>query len=337
MKTELKEPIHYQVGYLASLFARHSAYQSLSCTKDGILLSGTNGKPTKIPYLAISKGIVIEQGIFWSVLAIHLDNGHTQRLGGINKKQIAALQTTLNHLIRRYIKLFYQSLGTQIQQAYQQALPLFFNNQYVRYPIAEQWLQTHQHLATGIKRQDIQQYINPGVVLALQVIYPFITQGHEYITAINAAYVKQQLAEFQGFFDQLESNPLTHNQRKACVIDEQHHLVLAGAGTGKTSTMIGRAGYLIKSGKGRPENILMLAYARKAADEMEQRIQQKLDIETLTVKTFHSLGKQIISQVEGTVPSINKMAEDTRLREHFVEQQMQRLLKDDLYKSRLVK
>jgi superfamily I DNA/RNA helicase len=89
--------------------------------------------------------------------------------------------------------------------------------------------------------------------------------------------------------------PLTDKQRRACVIDEQHNLVLAGAGTGKTSTMIGRAGYLLKSGIARPQEILMLAFARKAADEMEERVQAKLGVSSLTVKTFHSLGKHIRS------------------------------------------
>ena len=134
----------------------------------------------------------------------------------------------------------------------------------------------------------------------------------------------------------MESNPLTANQRKACVIDERHNLVLAGAGTGKTSTMIGRAGYLIKAGIAQPEQILMLAFARKAAEEMDERIQSKLGIDNLTVKTFHSLGKQIITQVEGVVPAINKMAEDERLRTSFVDEQIQRLLLDELYKSRFV-
>lgn len=119
------------------------------------------------------------------------------------------------------------------------------------------------------------------------------------------------------------------------MIDERYHLVLAGAGTGKTSTMIGRAGYLLKS-QVQPSEILMLAFARKAANDMEARIQSKLGIKTLTVKTFHSLGKHIISQIEGEVPAINKMAENEHLKAKFIDTQIQRLLHDEQYKSRLV-
>jgi len=213
---------------------------------------------------------------------------------------------------------------------------LFSGQRYIRYAVAQQWLTNHQHLAEGIKRQDIQCFLPPEAQPYLQTIRPLLMQGHDYIATLNEAYVQQELSDFQRFFDQVESNPLTANQRKACVIDEQYNLVLAGAGTGKTSTMIGRAGYLIKAGIARPEKILMLAFARKAAEEMDERIQTKLGINNLTVKTFHSLGKQIITQVEGVVPAINKMAEDERLRTSFVDEQIQRLLLDELYKSRFV-
>ncbi len=302
-----------------------------------MILSRTDKGLDKIPYLTIGSGIAIERGYFWNVLAIHMEDGNILRLGGIKKKKTGQLQSTLNHLSRSYIRAFYQRLTPDIQQAYQQAQLLSFNNDYIRHPIAQQWLTSHQHLADGLKRQDIHKYIKPEVFHKLQIIQPIVNKGYDYIAKVNAAYVQQQLAEFQSFFDLVESNPLTDNQRKACVIDEQNNLVLAGAGTGKTSTMIGRAGYLVKSGKAPAEKILMLAYARKAADEMEQRIQEKLGIDKLTVKTFHSLGKQIITQVEGVVPAINKMAEDEHLRARFVDEQIQRLLQDEQYKSRIVK
>lgn len=69
---------------------------------------------------------------------------------------------------------------------------------------------------------------------------------------------------------------------------------------------------------------------------MDERIQAKLGINNLTVKTFHSLGKQIITQVEGVVPAINKMAENDQLRARFVDEQIQCLMQEELYKSRLV-
>jgi len=228
------------------------------------------------------------------------------------------------------------AMEPNLQQAYQQARLSFSGQRYIRYAAAQQWFTNYQHLAKGIDRQDIEVFLPAEALHYLKVLHPLLTQGYGYIDKRNKTYVRQQLASFKLFFDQVESNPLTDNQRKACVIDEQHNLVLAGAGTGKTSTMIGRAGYLIKAGIAPPEKILMLAFARKAAEEMDGRIQTQLGINNLTAKTFHSLGKHIITRVEGVVPSINKMAEDERLRVHFVDDKIQHLLEDELYKSRLV-
>lgn len=313
-----------------------SNYQSLSLADDGIVLTDSESVQNSISYLAISSGITVEQGYFWNVLVIPLGNGDILRFNGVAKKKSGPLQKALNHHCRSYIKAFYQRIVPALQQAYQQARILFSGQRYIRYAAAQQWFTNHQHLAKAIERQDIQDFLPPEAQQYLKTIQPLLSQGYGYIDKRNKSYVRQQLATFQLFFDQVESNPLTANQRKACVIDEQHNLVLAGAGTGKTSTMIGRAGYLIKAGIAPPEKILMLAFARKAAEEMDQRIQSQLGINNLTAKTFHSLGKHIIARVEGVVPSINKMAEDERLRAHFVDQQIQRLLQDELYKSRLV-
>jgi len=322
----------YRTGWLAQLFASHTDYLAFNTHDDRIVLKGEK----HIPYLAIESEIVVEPGIFWNSLVIYLVDGQKILLGGITKKQVKTLQVSLNKASKNYMSAFYQRLAPDIEQAYLQAQSIFQAKRYIRYPSAQQWLKTHQHLALALKRQDAANYVEPSAVTMLQAIQPMLNYGYAYIEQWNEAYVQQQLTEFQVFFDQVEANPLTDKQRRACVIDEQHNLVLAGAGTGKTSTMIGRAGYLLKSGIARPQEILMLAFARKAADEMEERIQAKLGVSSLTVKTFHSLGKHIISQVEGIVPSISKMAEDEHLRARFVDAQMQQLLNDEQYKSRLV-
>ncbi|HEY8219343.1 MAG TPA: UvrD-helicase domain-containing protein [Methylobacter sp.] len=295
----------YQVSWLASLFA--SDYGSLSLADDGIVLAGRELAQNRIPYLAINPDITVEQGYFWNVLVIPLENGDALRFCGVSKKKSGQLQTALNQQCRSYIKTFFQRIAPDLQQAYRQSRILLSGQRYIRYSAAQQWFANHQHLAKAIERRDIQDLLPPEARQHLKAIQPLLTQGHGYIAKRNKAYVRQQLATFQLFFDQVESNPLTANQRAACIIDEQHNLVLAGAGTGKTSTMIGRAGYLMKAGIAPPERILMLAFARKAAEEMDQRIQTQLGINNLTAKTFHGLGKHIITQVEGMAPANTRL------------------------------
>jgi superfamily I DNA/RNA helicase len=53
-------------------------------------------------------------------------------------------------------------------------------------------------------------------------------------------------------------------------------LVLAGAGTGKTTVLIRRISNLIREGHARPDEILALTYTNNAADEMRQRVEAEL-------------------------------------------------------------
>lgn len=57
---------------------------------------------------------------------------------------------------------------------------------------------------------------------------------------------------------------------------EQSLLVLAGAGSGKTSVLVARAGWLLTTGEAVADQILLLAFGRKAAQEMDERIQARL-------------------------------------------------------------
>lgn len=82
----------------------------------------------------------------------------------------------------------------------------------------------------------------------------------------------------------------------AVVNGESSLLVLAGAGSGKTSVLVARAGWLLARGQADAGQILLLAFGRKAAEEMDERIRERLHTEEITARTFHSLALYIIQQ-----------------------------------------
>ncbi|MFG6607626.1 UvrD-helicase domain-containing protein [Sulfitobacter sp. 1A10445] len=95
------------------------------------------------------------------------------------------------------------------------------------------------------------------------------------------------------------------------ISDEGATLVLAGAGSGKTSVITAKAGYLIKAGIRKPEEILLLAFARDAAAEMSERIAERCD-EPVEARTFHALSYTIIGEVEGGKPAPAAHATDEK-------------------------
>jgi DNA helicase II / ATP-dependent DNA helicase PcrA len=75
-------------------------------------------------------------------------------------------------------------------------------------------------------------------------------------------------------------------------------LIVAGPGSGKTSTLIGRATYLIQEQGVAPEHILALTFSRKAAGEMQERLDKMLasgsDMVTPKVSTFHAFCAELL-------------------------------------------
>jgi DNA helicase-4 len=122
-------------------------------------------------------------------------------------------------------------------------------------------------------------------------------------------FIDTELEEMKDFFDTIESNPLTPEQRLAVVTDEDATLVLAGAGSGKTSVIVAKAAYLIQRGIRQPDEILLMAFGKGAAAVMAERIEERSGA-TVDALTFHALGYGIIRDVEGGTPALAAHASD---------------------------
>ena len=326
----------YQISLLARIFAKHISYPIIHIHEDKLSLFERLGLQQHISLVELGKNIEISDGHFWSTLSIELHGGKSIQLGGIRKKESNLIVRTIQKYSYQQQKNYITSFQLQFKQAYHDVSKIVHQQSYIRQLTAEQWFEQYQHLKAPATHPNIDTLIAPDYRRYIPALQQLFEQGPAFFADYNKQFVLKQLAEFKDFFDHVESQPLTQNQREACVKNEQYNLVLAAAGTGKTSTMIGRAGYLIKSAIVAPSQVLMLAFGNDAAKEMSERIKSKLNIDGFTVKTFHSLGKQIITEVEGVVPAINKMAEDDRLKNQFVDQQFQQLMQKTDYQSRAV-
>ncbi len=88
---------------------------------------------------------------------------------------------------------------------------------------------------------------------------------------------------------------LNKEQRDAAVHTEGPLLILAGAGSGKTSTMTHRIAFLIREQKVSPQKILAVTFTNKAAGEMRERVQQLIGSNiTMWILTFHAACLRIL-------------------------------------------
>lgn len=152
----------------------------------------------------------------------------------------------------------------------------------------------------------------------------FLRQHHEKIQLENRA----------AFFDLVESNPLTHEQRLGVLRSNDKNMVLAAAGTGKTSVMVAKALDLIERQLAKPSEILVLAYNRSAAEELKERLSDKANKSNITleslpqISTFHALGRKLLRD-SGISTHMSAFTEDEIKFKQWVTSWLETYLKSD--------
>ena len=105
----------------------------------------------------------------------------------------------------------------------------------------------------------------------------------------------------------VENHPLDREQRKSIYDPARFNLVVAGAGSGKTTTILGKILYLLQSGFASPPEILVLSFTHDSATELRERflreyyqtfakqiLLRKSPPPTITIETFHSLALKLL-------------------------------------------
>jgi len=146
---------------------------------------------------------------------------------------------------------------------------------------------------------------------AITTLQKFVAEPSPFRSEANTTFTAFELKDFASFFAQVEANPLTRSQQLAIISHEDNTRVIAGAGSGKTSVIVAKAGYLIRKGLCKPEEILLIAFNKSAAAEISERIRTRIGIE-VRATTFHALGLSIIGEATGKKPSLAKSAEDPK-------------------------
>ena len=114
----------------------------------------------------------------------------------------------------------------------------------------------------------------------------------------NEAYISAALVREREYLDTIlhSVDPgimLDEDQRRVVLTDEDYCLVIAGAGTGKTTTVAAKVKYLVDKQGVEPKQILVISFTNKAVNELKEKIQKGLRIDC-PIATFHSTGNAII-------------------------------------------
>jgi DNA helicase-4 len=128
------------------------------------------------------------------------------------------------------------------------------------------------------------------------------------IASANEAHILEQREIHHEFFQTVEKSPLTEEQARAVITHDNRVLVVASAGSGKTSTMVAKAGYAIKRRLVDPDKILLLAFNASAAQELQERVSERLapqglESNRVVARTFHAFALTVIGHATGEKPT----------------------------------
>ncbi len=127
------------------------------------------------------------------------------------------------------------------------------------------------------------------------------------IEAHNSTVLQKEKEEKITAIGNVEGHTLDPQQIECILADAKNQLVVAGAGTGKTTTIIGKVKHLLQTGKYTSDQILVLSFTNASAAEMRERLQIQTGAE-ITVSTFHKLGLDIITKATGKTPKLTSLS-----------------------------
>lgn len=116
----------------------------------------------------------------------------------------------------------------------------------------------------------------------------------KYIENKNNEFINQEIKNVNELND-INGYTLDYNQKTAVISDEVNTLVVAGAGSGKSLTIIGKVIYLVNVKKVKPEEILCISFTNDATNNLKKNL-NKNDNYNIDILTFHKLALRIIKQ-----------------------------------------
>ena len=146
------------------------------------------------------------------------------------------------------------------------------------------------------------------------------------------SFVRSWINE-HGFFPGTNKRVHTPDREQALAIGAGHRdtLVVARAGSGKTATIVNRAWFLQRHCNVTPTEILMLAFNKKAAVELKERVEEVTGTEWPHVMTFHALAWALVRPAEDMI-----FDEDSAPRlKRYVQRVIDAQLKSSIFRDKL--
>lgn len=260
----------------------------------------------------------VSPGALWATISAQFSGGQRVSLDGIPNAAAKEMSQTVGQALRHArVTLLLSNFGNQVQPVVQWVSKARGASK--AQLVSRGWLTQEfkaslnggkpNGLATLLDEPEVLRHLEAQPDGIRDAVALWRRDFNEVANSINERHLAKELQEFKAFFAQVEKSPLTEEQAKAVVCFDNRVLLVASAGSGKTSTMVAKAGYALKKGYFEAEKILLLAFNKDAAAELRDRIKARLEplelpADKVVAKTFHAFGLDVIGAATGKRPTL---------------------------------
>ena len=270
----------------------------------------------------------VRPGMIWASVTIGRQSGKSVSLGGITNAAARHMQEAVHAAIA---KVRHQQHLTELVRKLRPQASLVADwatqtkARCVQQLQARGWLsEEFKAEVTASKPTELEQMLAvPEMEQQLRALDPTVQDAvaywrqpfSEHADRLNRHHLTKEMLDSRYFFDRVEKSPLTEEQAEAVICFDNRVLLVASAGSGKTSVMVAKAGYALQRGYFAADRMLLLAFNNDAAKELRERLQARLvplglPADKIVAKTFHAFGLEVIGAATGRKPSLAPWCEN---------------------------
>ncbi|USD63710.1 DNA helicase IV [Vibrio sp. SCSIO 43140] len=297
----------------AEMFTQHE-FRTIELQQHCLVLHSVRAE-VRIPFCEWSGKLGVKRGLIWSSITVHAHESDNKQVQWVvqglpwqeaqrfAKHAVSVYQSWHQEqctLLKAYLPKWEQELNRL--RTLPQFLPQSMMNNWVA-EVDSQFLEMNMSIAEAMRTMPNR----------IQKLLPWIEDAPHALQERNVNWLEEERENWQVLFSQSESSPMNYSQQLAVLHNNDQNLILAGAGSGKTSVLMARVSYLLQSHLAQPDQILLVAFGREAAQEMRDRLERKLGktADEISVLTFHQLGLQILKETEIQPPKLSPLATES--------------------------
>ncbi|WP_394150986.1 DNA helicase IV [Vibrio maritimus] len=297
----------------AEMFTQHE-FRTIELQQHCLVLHSVRAE-VRIPFCEWSGKLGVKRGLIWSSITVHAHESDNKQVQWVvqglpwqeaqrfAKHAVSVYQSWHQEqcaLLKTYLPKWEQELNRL--RTLPQFLPQSMMNNWVA-EVDSQFLEMNMSIAEAMRTMPNR----------IQKLLPWIEDAPHALQERNVNWLEEERENWQVLFSQSESSPMNYSQQLAVLHNNDQNLILAGAGSGKTSVLMARVSYLLQSHLAQPDQILLVAFGREAAQEMRDRLERKLGktADEISVLTFHQLGLQILKETEIQPPKLSPLATES--------------------------